>query len=195
MSNLTQNSPINPARGGRSDQMKKLEALFGGGNTTTSRPTLGGGRTTSVPSRNNIEARFAAAFKTAPDASSDGNKNEGNTKGTDLPNSLGPKVPSAYKIRLERIRTAPNENELNSAIETFLTSHELPSDIEVILKVLRHPNEQFVRKGLAELVGMVSRKEITGTSLVMEALTSLETRQFGNETKSYIDGLKAMLTK
>lgn len=192
MSNITNNCPINPTRGGRADQMKRLEALFGGNSANKNSSSV---NNTTLPGKANIEARFAAAFKAAPDASSDGTNNTGSTKGSDFAASLGTKAPSVYKIRLERIRNAKNESELNSAIETFLTSHELPNDITIILKVLNHPNESFVRKGLAELVGMISRKELMGSSMVLDALNNLATRKLSAETQSYIDGIRGMLAK
>ena len=170
--------------GNRNSQMQKLEALFGGSSAAAPQRTS----VTTAGGRAALEEKLAAAFKAA--------KQEEDQK----PSSISPaveaeniKAPSAYRIRLERIKNAADEAELNSAISTFLASHELPDDIDIILKVLKHPEEKIVLKGLSELVGMVERKQVSGTSLVFEALDNLEKRNPGREICSYISGLRAML--
>jgi hypothetical protein len=101
--------------------------------------------------------------------------------------------PSQHKIRLERIKAATTSDELSQAIDVFVAHHELPGDLDVLLKVLHHPKEEVVRKGLAELVGMVQRGELSGTSVIGEALDELRGRVSQPETISYIDGLQQMI--
>lgn len=189
-SNFINNSPINPARGGHSDHLKKLESLFGNSNTSVHANNNNSPRQPlyAESARNKAEARFNAAFKpVAKEQKPESNEQSG-------PMVVN-KAPSAYKIRLERIRTAKPGQELEDAVHTFLQSHDLPNDIGVLLQVIKHPNEEYVRKGLAEIVGMLDRKELAGTALVTEAIADLETKALASETKSYIDGIKAMLAR
>ncbi len=176
--------------GSRNSQMQKLEALFGGKEEVRGPAS----RTPMSPAggRRALEEKLSLAFKAAKEAEE---KEAAKADSVPLPatEQENIKAPSAYRMRLERIKNATDEAELNAAISTFVASHELPGDIDIILKVLAHPDENIVRKGLSELVGMVERKEIGGTSLINEALEKLEKRQPGPEVRSYIDGLRAML--
>ncbi len=185
--------------GSRNSQMQKLEALFGGKEEVK---TPAHRAMSPQGGRQALEEKLSLAFKAAKDAehkeaAAKADEADKADKADNAPFSAvdadNIKAPSAYRLRLERIKNATDETELNAAISTFVASHELPGDIDIILKVLAHPDETIVRKGLSELVGMVERKEISGTSLITEALAQLEKRGPGPEVRSYIDGLRAML--
>ncbi len=183
--------PTRMSFGSRNSQMQKLEALFGGNNEET-KPAM---RSSMSPqsSRKALEEKLSMAFKAVKESEQEKAAEEDSASFASATGVDSVKAPSAYRLRLERIKNAADDAERNAAISTFLASHELPGDIDVILKVLKHPDETIVRKGLSELVGMVERKEISGTSLVVEALAELEKRHPGQEVSSYIDGLRRMM--
>ncbi len=148
------------------DAKAKLEALFGGSSSPS--PTAGG-RSFSTQSAAPSGRVFANARK-----------------------STG-RAPTEYRLRLERLRTAREDEEVKQAIDTFLAHHQLPDEVDVLYKVLQHPDEKVIRDALGQLSSLLMQGRLTATMLLKDHLNSLRAKAKEPATLSYIDGLTSQL--
>ena len=98
-------------------------------------------------------------------------------------------------MRLERLRSARNDDELREATDVFLQFHQLPDDPEVLTKVMQHPNEKVVREALGQISALLMQGRMTPSVLVEERLKELAARCNEEATRSYIAGIQGQLAK
>jgi hypothetical protein len=65
------------------------------------------------------------------------------------------RTPSEYRLRLERLRIARNNDELRDATDTFLQHHQLPDDPDILTKVMQHPSEKVVREAMGQISALL----------------------------------------
>lgn len=150
------------------EHRRKLEALFSGG--PGGDVSAQGSEATAGPPRfNNEERVFAAPRK-----------------------SLG-RSPSEYRLRLERLRIAREPEEIRDAADAFLEHHQLPDDLDVLYKVMQHPNERVVREALGQISSLIMQGRLQSALLLEDKLRELDGRVAEAATRSYIDGLRTQL--
>lgn len=108
--------------------------------------------------------------------------------------SLG-RSPSEYRLRLERIRIAREDDEITEATNAFLSYHQLPDDLDILYKVLQHPKEKVVREALGQISSLIMQGRVGGTLLLEDRLRDLEQRTSEEATKSFIDGLRSQIER
>ncbi len=143
------------------EHLRKLEALFSGnGSTHTS---------TAMPSMRSHTAE--------PRVFANPRRSHG-------------KSPSEYRIKLERIRIARSPEEIQEAADSFLSQHQLPDDLDVLLKVLQHPSEKVLREAMGQISALLIQGRVASTMLLQDRLNDIETRISEASTQSYVDGLR-----
>lgn len=150
------------------EHRRKLEALFSGGTHTSS-------------------------VATASTTAHMGPTNGGNARVFSSPRrSLG-RSPSEYRLRLERLRIAREPDEIKEAADTFLAFHQLPDDMEILLKVLQHPCERVLRDALGQISSLLIQGRANNTVILTDRLGEIGARHLEPATQSYIDGLRGQL--
>ena len=108
--------------------------------------------------------------------------------------SLG-RAPSEFRLRLERLRMARTEEEIQVAADAFLEHHQLPDDIEILIKVLLHPSEKVLREAMGQISALLMQGRLNSTVLVEDRLKTMEARVTESSTISYISGLQQQINK
>ena len=108
--------------------------------------------------------------------------------------SLG-RAPSEFRLRLERLRIARSEEEIEQAANTFLEHHQLPDDVEILIKVLLHPCEKVLREAMGQVSALLMQGRLNSTVLVEDRLSNMEGRVTESSTRSYITGLQQQIAK
>jgi hypothetical protein len=160
------------------EHRKKLEAMFGGGGQATEKPKLADGE---------AGAPFGGVPSAKPRVASE-------RVFSSPRRSLG-RSPSEYRLRLERLRMARDENEIREAADTFLQFHQLPDDPEILTKVMQHPSERVVREALGQISALLMQGRMAATVLIEERLRELESRCTEDATRSYVAGIQGQLQK
>lgn len=106
--------------------------------------------------------------------------------------SLG-RSPSEYRLRLERLRIAREPEEIKEAADAFLTHHQLPDDMEILLKVLQHPSERVLRDAMGQISSLIIQGRAGNTVILTDRLGEIANRDVEAATRSYIDGLRNQL--
>ena len=107
--------------------------------------------------------------------------------------SLG-RSPSEYRLRLEKLRIAREPEEIEEAADAFLEHHQLPDDLDVLLKVLQHPSEKVVREAMGQISSLIIQNRVNTTLILSDRLSELAARAaLEDATRSYIDGLRGQL--
>lgn len=106
--------------------------------------------------------------------------------------SLG-RSPSEYRLRLERLRIAREPDEIKEAADAFLLHHQLPDDLDVLLKVLQHPSERVLREAMGQISSLLIQGRVASTIILADRLGDLSARVQEDATRSYIDGLRNQL--
>ena len=145
------------------DHRRKLEAMFSGGGTVSS-PSAQNGMPTARGER-----VFASPRK-----------------------SIG-RSPSEYRIRLERLRIAREPEEIKEAADLFLLHHQLPDDLDVLLKVLQHPSEKILREAMGQVSSLLIQGRVANSVLLNDRLGELAGRVVEEATHCYIEGLRNQL--
>jgi hypothetical protein len=96
-------------------------------------------------------------------------------------------------LRLERVRIARAVEEITEAADAFLAHHQLPDDLDILYKVLLHPNEKVVREALGQISSLIMQGRVNGTLLLQDRLRDLEDRIVEDSTRSYVDGLRKQI--
>ena len=104
--------------------------------------------------------------------------------------------PSAYSMRLERLRIAREADAIREAADVFLAHHQLPDDMDVLLKVLQHPSE----KVLCDVMGQISyllnqRRAARATIILVDRLREIGARPISDSTRCCIEGLQQQISK
>jgi hypothetical protein len=143
------------------EHRRKLEALFGGGKETSGEQPAA-----SEPKRSPSGKVFASPRK-----------------------STG-RQPSEYRLKLERLRIARAPEDIREATDTFLKSHQLPDDLDILYKVLQHPDEKVLREAMGQISALIMQGRVGGTLILEDRLKDLTERIQEASTKSYVEGLK-----
>lgn len=107
--------------------------------------------------------------------------------------SLG-RSPSEYRLRLERLRIAREPEEIKEAADAFLMHHQLPDDLDVLLRVLQHPSEKVLREAMGQISSLIMQGRLPNTLILNDRLGELGARaDLEDATRSYIDGLRNQL--
>lgn len=108
--------------------------------------------------------------------------------------SLG-RAPSEFRLRLERLRMSRSEEEIQVAADAFLQHHQLPDDIEILIKVLLHPCEKVLREAMGQVSALLMQGRLHSTVLVEDRLSTMAERVTETSTISYITGLQQQIAK
>ena len=108
--------------------------------------------------------------------------------------SLG-RAPSEFRLRLERLRMSRSEEEIQVAADAFLQHHQLPDDIEILIKVLLHPCEKVLREAMGQVSALLMQGRLNSTVLVEDRLSTMAERVTESSTISYITGLQQQIAK
>lgn len=106
--------------------------------------------------------------------------------------SIG-RAPSDFRMRLERLRMARTEEEIKVAANAFLEHHQLPDDVEILIKVLQHPCEKVLREAMGQISALLIQDRLANTVLVEDRLSDIEGRATQSATLSYVTGLRAQI--
>ena len=150
---------------------RKLEAMFGGGSTEPE-PSPSAGSQHGGP-------RHPPKASARPIYAS--------------PRKSTGRQPSEYRLRLERLRISREPEEIKEAADAFLKHHQLPDDLDVLYKVLQHPEEKVLRDAMGQISALLMQGRVNGTLILQDRLSEIETRDIEPSTRSYIDGLRAQV--
>jgi hypothetical protein len=106
--------------------------------------------------------------------------------------SIG-KTPSEYRLRLERLRVVREDDEIREAADVFLAHHQLPDDLDILYKLLRHPSEKVLRETMGQISSLLMQGRIGNTLLLEDRLNTIAKTVTETSTMSFIDGLRAQI--
>ena len=90
---------------------------------------------------------------------------------------------------------ARTEEEIQVAADAFLEHHQLPDDIEILIKVLLHPSEKVLREAMGQISALLMQGRLNSTVLVEDRLQTMSDRVTESSTISYISGLQQQINK
>lgn len=161
------------------------------------------GRGTAVSTQTRQEAEEAAEAKRKLEQLFGGNPSTNGGNAAPRRNASGRvfssprrstgRQPSDYRIRLERLRMARDPEQIRDATDHFLERHQLPDEVDILFKVLHHPNEKVLREAMGQLSALLMQGRLEGTMLLRERLNDLSGRVAEEATISYIEGLRSQL--
>ncbi len=151
---------------GSAEHLRKLEALFSGNGAVHTPVTVSMGR----------------AVVSEPKTFANPRRSHG-------------KVPSEYRLKLERIRIARSPEEIQEAADTFLAHHQLPDDLDILLKVLQHPSEKVLREAMGQISALLIQGRVASTMLLLDRLNDVDARITEASTRSYVEGLRLQIQK
>lgn len=143
----------------------------------------------SAAHRRKLESMFSSG---GGGAGRDRGRGEGDKVFSSPRKSLG-RGPSEYRMRLERLRAARGEEEIEKAADGFLAHHQLPDDIDILYKLLHHPAEKVLREVMGQISSLLMQRRLGSTVLLEDRLRTLDGQVQEKATQSYIDGLKSQL--
>jgi len=106
--------------------------------------------------------------------------------------SIG-KTPSEYRLRLERLRVVREDDEIREAADVFLAHHQLPDDLDILYKLLRHPSEKVLRETMGQISSLLMQGRIGNTLLLEDRLNTIAKTVTEPGTMSFIEGLRAQI--
>lgn len=146
----------------------------------------------SAEHRRKLEAMFASVSQPAAPAHAPAATQSAARVFASPRRSLG-RSPSEYRLRLERLRIAREPAEIEEAANTFLRHHQLPDDMEILLKVLQHSSERVLRDAMGQISSLIIQGRAGNTIILTDRLSDIGSRALEPATQSYIDGLKSQL--
>ena len=105
------------------------------------------------------------------------------------------RTPSKYRLRLERLRIAREDSEIIEAANTFLEHHQIPDDLDVLYKLLRHSSEPVIREAIGQISSLLMQGRVVPTILLEERLKDVLTRTQEPVTRTYVEGLQSQIAK
>ena len=105
------------------------------------------------------------------------------------------RAPSEFHMRKERLRMAREPEEIRAAADLFLKHHQLPDEIDILYKVMQHPDEKVVRDAMGQISSLLMQGRLETTVLLVDRLDDLEKRCSEEATRSYIDGLRRQIER
>ena len=104
-----------------------------------------------------------------------------------LPGAMGPQVAVKSSPRqnlINEMRTAVSKDGLAQAVAAYLKeAAELPEEQDVLVNVLRHPDEAIARRALAGLLKLAEAGKTAGRSLLEQKVKMLEVTARDPETQ------------
>ena len=96
---------------------------------------------------------------------------------------------SAYSMRLERLRIAREPKDVREAADVFLKDHELPDDMDILLKVLQHPSEKVLCNVMGRISFLLNKRRARATIILVDRLKEIGSRTISKDTQDCLDGL------
>ena len=150
------------------DSLKKLNALFGDSGASSESPTR------KPPPRMKTRGSPGQQVFASPRRSNG-------------------RSPTEYRLRLERLRIAGTPEEIREAGDAFMAHHQLPDETDVLMKLLRHPDEKVVRESLGQLSSLIAQGRLANGTLLRERLKDLESTVKEDATLAYVNGVREQL--
>jgi hypothetical protein len=97
--------------------------------------------------------------------------------------------PSEYSMRLERLRIAREPNDVREAADVFLKNHQLPDDMDILLKVLQHPSEKVLCNVMGQISFLLNKRRARATIILVDRLREIGSRAICKDTQDCLDGL------
>ena len=104
------------------------------------------------------------------------------------------RTPSEYRMRFERLRLAREPSDICEAADLFLRHHQVPDDVDILVKLLHHPGEKVLREAMGQLSSLIFQGRLHSTLLLRERLDAIEARPgLEASTISLLQGLRGQL--
>ncbi|MEO1172416.1 MAG: hypothetical protein AAFX94_10240 [Myxococcota bacterium] len=103
--------------------------------------------------------------------------------------------PSEYRLKLERLRIAGGPEEIREAADAFMAQHQLPDEPDILIKLLRHPEERVVRESLGQLSSLITQGRLGNATLLLDRLKDLEKTATEDATRAYVEGVRDQLER
>jgi len=88
---------------------------------------------------------------------------------------------------------AREPEEIRAATDQFLKQHQLPDEVDILFKVLQHPEERVLRDAMGQLSALLMQGRLNSTLALMELLREIEGRLQEEATRSYVNGLRSQI--
>lgn len=137
-----------------------------------------------------LEALFGGE---APAGGGDSRRPERGERVFSSPRRSSGRQPSSYRLSLERLRMAREPEEIRAATDQFLKQHQLPDEVDILFKVLQHPEERVLRDAMGQLSALLMQGRLNSTLALMELLREIEGRLQEEATRSYVNGLRSQI--
>lgn len=96
-------------------------------------------------------------------------------------------------MRLERLRIARAPEEIRESTDKFLSHHQLPDDMDILIKVLQHPSERVLRNALGQISSLIIQGRAGNNLLLADRLAAIAAREVEPATKLYVNGVQDQL--
>lgn len=100
---------------------------------------------------------------------------------------------SDYRLRLDRLRSVREPELLLQATNDFLGHHQLPDDMEILLKVLLHPAENVQRDAMGQISSLLIQGRAQVTIILTDRLNEIASNAAEPATHAYVEGLRSQL--
>jgi hypothetical protein len=100
--------------------------------------------------------------------------------------------PERVKL-LRKIRQAATFDSFVEAVNTLRRDHGIPRDVDVLSRMLEHPDEEAIQEALAALLEIAPRFNMMQVKALKSRLTALETASQNPQTLEQVAQLKAKL--
>jgi hypothetical protein len=101
--------------------------------------------------------------------------------------------PSEYSMRLERLRIAREPTDVREAADAFLGHHQLPDDMDILLKVLQHPSEKVLCNVMGQISFLLGKRRAIATIILVDRLREIASRTITPATQCCLDGLHSQI--
>lgn len=101
--------------------------------------------------------------------------------------------PSEYSMRLERLRIAREPNDVREAADVFLKYHQLPDDMDILLKMLQHPAEKVLCNVIGQISFLLNKRRARATIILIDRLQEIGSRAISKDTQDCLNGLHAQI--
>lgn len=145
------------------EQMRKLEALFGGSSSGSSMSHTPMAMPSSSP------RTFASPRR---------------QEGREL---------SKYTIRRRTLENAREPEAVRKAATDFLQHHALPDDMDILLKLLQHDSEQVLCDVMGLISLQLHKRRARATIILIDRLQEIASRNISKATQSCLDGLNQQI--
>lgn len=154
-------------RDAQSEDIRKLEALFGGSAPARSMPSTQDKRSFASPRRVN------------------GRRPSDRSMQLDL-----------MRQKMGEAIATSDAAAFSQAVDPFLASHELPDDVEFLRRMLYHPNNEVLCRVMGHISSLLLQKRMQATALLESTLHDVSKRQdLDARSQSCLDGMQKQIAK